>query len=1171
MYNGIGLRTVRGSGTNGYVQRNLSHVDASRTRQTLARSQRNGGNGGFGSDAKARHAPANPDILLHERKRRVEVALMELTLEMEARGCDEDEILDKVGRERERLLALASRDADSARGRRDSDRDGGSSHARQRRKEEENARMKDAFGIASDHVPGESFDPEMQERRRQERIAKREQERAERETQRQQRVKEREERQKEAERRDRDWSNARLATTARRSRSRSPVGGDRRGGRRTSRSRSTGRKASGSDKPSARRRSPSRSQARRNASRSRRSPEPKSSRRGRERKRRSASSSSGSSSSDSGSSPSRSRSRGKSTKPRSRRRDKSHSRSRSESSRSASRTPRRRADESSARKRASPPRESEKKAVPKVLDLSKPTAGVMPSRKLEEEKSKPRGADDRQAKAEAVREKLERLNAKEPGSSPKPSPSHTSSTEATRPSDAAPKKARQTSRWSARKPPAAVEPPAPEPSVPEPPTPTKDEPGDQAPPSKLERDSSQPESPSPPRALALSFALALALSFVLAVVAVGVVVVVALSLSLSLSLSLFVALEVALSPARLSQSPPQPELEPQSEPASDDDREPFLLPASTSDGGSQRLAALRRMPRELLRRAPLLCALCSVSSGVTWVVKGFFVCVGMMLVGGVGSFTLHQMMSPQIDALLQQRSALQKELDALQLQVENLTSVAESRLETIHLLEKELERQALEAAAFAHSGPASAGRLRNGHRLPGGAGLPLPTIVYAGVLGSIILAIVVYRVYRIVQIEVRDHKNALRSRSNSGGGASSGLQHSSPHHSHHHHSHHHPSHRHRRDSSASQLLPAHSPSLSIGVHGDLSAASSSTHHAASSSNSSAALQSPSHLESDVPSPQQCYKRSQPPASPASHLMHVSVVCESLRVKTVPNDFSKQTVAQLLHQWSARGKRMLGLATVHPAPRRALKRVVKSRGERTGGGGLRDASAVENLSESDSRGATATVKRDTVRVRTESDADGEDSEADSNYEFKDGDEQDSDEEEEDSVEHRLALQAELDECSDEGRQDFYLNHMLAERARLEGDDAAWVDRYVELQQQWKERHAYSIDDFDLDTRLASRLRTENATLRADRSQKTAKRVKRTKGDNHRTKRPVKKKPRREYSRLARAFWRFWYLRVAPRLPLELQEERAEYVVTLLALLAFIALSLVIQVLAALRDV
>lgn len=189
-----------------------------------------------------------------------------------------------------------------------------------------------------------------------------------------------------------------------------------------------------------------------------------------------------------------------------------------------------------------------------------------------------------------------------------------------------------------------------------------------------------------------------------------------------------------------------------------------------------------------------------------------------------------------------------------------MTSIAESRLETIHLLEKELERQALEAAAFAHSGPASAGRLRDGHRLPGsGTGLPLPTIVYAGVLGSLILAIVVYRVYRIVQLEMRDQKS--RSSNNN-----------SPQHSHHHPT----SHRHRRDSSASQLLPSHassppnSSSLAVGVHGDLSTTSGSPRPEPSST----ALQSPSRLESDVPSPQQCYKRSQPPVSPASHLMHV---------------------------------------------------------------------------------------------------------------------------------------------------------------------------------------------------------------------------------------------------------------------------------------------------------
>lgn len=112
------------------------------------------------------------------------------------------------------------------------------------------------------------------------------------------------------------------------------------------------------------------------------------------------------------------------------------------------------------------------------------------------------------------------------------------------------------------------------------------------------------------------------------------------------------------------------------------DRESFLLPvaSSTADdnsngaiaaSGRARLGRLRRLPLELARRAPLLCALCSVSSGVTWIVKGFFVCMGMMIMGGVGSFTLHQMMSPQIESLIKQRSVLQRDLDALQIQVHN--------------------------------------------------------------------------------------------------------------------------------------------------------------------------------------------------------------------------------------------------------------------------------------------------------------------------------------------------------------------------------------------------------------------------------------------------------------------------------------------------------------------
>ncbi|KAG6620359.1 Splicing coactivator SRm160/300, subunit SRm300 [Phytophthora cinnamomi] len=324
MYNGIGLRTVRGSGTNGYVQRNLSHVSASRTRQTLARNQRGGSSGDFGAHRGGKsRPPPNADILLHEQKRKVELQLLEMSLEMEDRGCDPEEIQDKVKRERERLLARLNEAGDRAR---DKAKDAESSHARQKRKEEENRRIKDAFGIATDYVAGESFDPEAQERRRLERKERREQEWKEREEARQQRLKEREEREdKMRERRDR-FRSPHSRSRSRPRRSRSPA--DRR---------SRDRRSRGRDEPKMRResKSPSRSPV---AER-----RPKRSASTTERKRRSASSSSSGSSrsrSSGASSPSRSRSRSRkmakrSEKALSKKKRAKRSRSRS-SSRSAS-------------------------------------------------------------------------------------------------------------------------------------------------------------------------------------------------------------------------------------------------------------------------------------------------------------------------------------------------------------------------------------------------------------------------------------------------------------------------------------------------------------------------------------------------------------------------------------------------------------------------------------------------------------------------------------------------------------------------------------------------------------------------------------------------------------------------------------------------------------------
>ena len=89
MYNGIGLSTVRGSGTNGYVTRNLSHVRPSKdkvnykTEEDIKKSE-----------AALSRGP-NQGILDHERKRKLDVKCLELEDVLKDQGCDDEEIEEK--------------------------------------------------------------------------------------------------------------------------------------------------------------------------------------------------------------------------------------------------------------------------------------------------------------------------------------------------------------------------------------------------------------------------------------------------------------------------------------------------------------------------------------------------------------------------------------------------------------------------------------------------------------------------------------------------------------------------------------------------------------------------------------------------------------------------------------------------------------------------------------------------------------------------------------------------------------------------------------------------------------------------------------------------------------------------------------------------------------------
>lgn len=83
MYNNIGLPTPRGSGTNGFVERNLASV------RPMTSSR---GDVSRGSDRVAFGRKPSEDILEHNRKRMVIVKCMELREKLEKQGLSNSEV-----------------------------------------------------------------------------------------------------------------------------------------------------------------------------------------------------------------------------------------------------------------------------------------------------------------------------------------------------------------------------------------------------------------------------------------------------------------------------------------------------------------------------------------------------------------------------------------------------------------------------------------------------------------------------------------------------------------------------------------------------------------------------------------------------------------------------------------------------------------------------------------------------------------------------------------------------------------------------------------------------------------------------------------------------------------------------------------------------------------------
>ena len=169
MYNGIGLTSVRGSGTNGYVQRNLAHVSRQRTARAKAVDRVQD----MGRELKDPKA-GNTEILEHNRKREVEVKVMQLRDTLEEQGVPDDEIDAKCDKMRTSLLARlppprATGASSSGAGGR-----AGETHSDAAAKAQENAQIKSALGIGSGYVGGSAFDRELQAQKKADRAAARE-------------------------------------------------------------------------------------------------------------------------------------------------------------------------------------------------------------------------------------------------------------------------------------------------------------------------------------------------------------------------------------------------------------------------------------------------------------------------------------------------------------------------------------------------------------------------------------------------------------------------------------------------------------------------------------------------------------------------------------------------------------------------------------------------------------------------------------------------------------------------------------------------------------------------------------------------------------------------------------------------------------------------------------
>jgi len=142
MYNGIGLKTPRGSGTSGYVQKNLSFVKP--------KTQNYDPN----ALPPKKHVPSD-DILLYRSKRQVEVECLEYEEELLSSGdYTEEEVREKVDAFQKRQYARLEDKLQRSK-----------KEVLIEEKQMEMERLREAFGIEKGAKEGRAFNFESEQER----------------------------------------------------------------------------------------------------------------------------------------------------------------------------------------------------------------------------------------------------------------------------------------------------------------------------------------------------------------------------------------------------------------------------------------------------------------------------------------------------------------------------------------------------------------------------------------------------------------------------------------------------------------------------------------------------------------------------------------------------------------------------------------------------------------------------------------------------------------------------------------------------------------------------------------------------------------------------------------------------------------------------------------------